>query len=181
MPNIVLAFENAPVTFTSDAYINATQIAKHFNKRVQHYLDSDRTKEYIQELAKAINLALNENPKAVNPAFQENQLVILKKGSPENGGGTWLHPKLTIDFARWLSAKFAIWCDIQIEKILHLPSTNDTLSEFLKPITEPIDIRDFEWRRDVIYQAFENLENAQVSKMVTLSGKELLVGKCFEK
>jgi hypothetical protein len=63
----------------------------------------------------------------------------------------------------------------------HKNITNDTLAEFLKPITEPIDIRDFEWRRDVIYQAFENLENAQVSKMVTLSGKELLVGKCFEK
>jgi prophage antirepressor-like protein len=53
--------------------------------------------------------------------------------------------------------------------------------EFLKPITEPISLGDFEWRRDVIYQAFENLEKAQVSKMMTLSGKELLAGKCFEK
>jgi hypothetical protein len=61
MSNIVLAFEDAPVTFTSDAYLNATQIAKHFNKRVQHYLDSDRTQEYIQELTKAANPALNKN------------------------------------------------------------------------------------------------------------------------
>ncbi len=94
MTNIILAFENAPVTFTSEAYLNATQIAKHFNKRVQHYLDNERTQEYIEELSKA-----------GNPAFDKNQLVIVKKGSSENGGGTWLHPKLTIDFARaWLTA-----------------------------------------------------------------------------
>lgn len=170
MPTIVLAFENAPVTFTSEAYLNATQIAKHFNKRVQHYLDSDRTQEYIQELTKA-----------ANPAFQENQLVIIKKGSPENGGGTWLHPKLTIDFARWLSAKFAVWCDIQIEKILHSPSTNDTLSEFLKPITETISINDFNWRRDAICRAIQNLKKAQVSTMMIISGEELLAGTGFEK
>jgi phage anti-repressor protein len=54
-------------------------------------------------------------------------------------------------------------------------------SEFLKPITEPIALVDFEWRRNVIYQAIENLEKAQVTKMITLSGEELLAGKCFEK
>lgn len=66
-----------------------------------------------------------------------------------------------------------------------LPSIRKTGSygfpEFLKPITEPIDIRDFEWRRDIICLAIENLEKAQVSKMMTLSGKELLAGKGFEK
>lgn len=79
-------------------------------ERVQHYLDSDRTKEYINELGQYL--------KAVNPAFDENQIVILKKGSPVTGGGTWFHPKLAMDFSRWLSAKFAIWCDEQILNII---------------------------------------------------------------
>lgn len=52
---IALTFENSPVTFTQDAYLNATQIAKHFGKRVQNYLKSDQTKEYIDELSKALN------------------------------------------------------------------------------------------------------------------------------
>ena len=34
-------------------------------------------------------------------------------------GGTWLHPKLAIVFARWLNTKFAVWCDLKIEAILH--------------------------------------------------------------
>jgi hypothetical protein len=59
--------------------------------------------------------------------------------------------------------------------------TNGLLSEFLKPITETIDIRDFEWRKQVICQLIENLKKAQVSTMTTISGEELLAGKGFEK
>lgn len=54
-----------------------------------------------------------------NPTFDKNQLVKVKKGSSVNGGGTWFHPKLAVAFARWLDVKFAVWCDMQIEKILH--------------------------------------------------------------
>jgi hypothetical protein len=67
-----------------------------------------------------------------------------------------------------------------------MPKVNETaanglLSEFLKPITETIDIRDFEWRKQVICQLIENLKKAQVSTMTTISGEELLAGKGFEK
>ncbi|MEF6041736.1 KilA-N domain-containing protein, partial [Escherichia coli] len=34
------------------------------------------------------------------------------------GGGTWLHPKLAVRFARWLSVDFEIWCDEQIDAII---------------------------------------------------------------
>jgi len=33
-------------------------------------------------------------------------------------GGTWLHRKLAVPFARWCDVRFAIWCDYQIELIL---------------------------------------------------------------
>lgn len=36
---------------------------------------------------------------------EEKQLVIVKNAAPETGGGTWLHPKLAIHFARWLDPK----------------------------------------------------------------------------
>jgi len=53
--------------------------------------------------------------------------------------------------------------------------------EFLNPITEPIALADFNWRKEVICRAIENLEKAQVETMIIISGKELLAGKCFEK
>jgi KilA-N domain len=35
-------------------------------------------------------------------------LVVSKRGSPENGGGTWLHPDLAVQLAQWCSPAFAI-------------------------------------------------------------------------
>ena len=137
------------VLFQTDGFINATAIAKQFNKVPKDYLRTDSTKEYIKAIG---HICL----------INENQIVTIKKGSSENGGGTWLHPKLAISFARWLSADFAVWCDLQIEKILHSDSKPTEFSEFLKPITEPITLEDFKWRHGVITTAFQNLQNAKV-------------------
>jgi hypothetical protein len=61
--------------------------------------------------------------------ISENQLVITKEGSPENGGGTWIHEKLIIDMARWLNVDFAVWCDEKIAELLRTGKTE------LKPMT----------------------------------------------
>lgn len=104
----IVNFGEIEVIFTNAAYLNATAIAKHFGKRVQHYLDSERTQDYIMALSEAVKTA-------------SQNLVIIKKGNSKNfEQGTWLHPKLAIDFARWLNPKFAVWCDEQIEKLLNL-------------------------------------------------------------
>jgi hypothetical protein len=105
------------VIFTQDAFINATAIAKQFGKKTEGYLRTNETKEYISALQKWLFPADNSN--ALKSVIEQNQLVIVKGGSSENGGGTWLHPKLAVNFARWLSADFAVWCDMQIESILH--------------------------------------------------------------
>lgn len=115
---ITIEYNNTPVFFQTDAFINATAIAGKFNKFPKDYLKTSRTKEYIN---------------AVRRIFltEENQIVkVVQGGSPEEQG-TWLHPKLAIDFARWLSADFAVWCDMQIEKILHQPQYG------LKQLPEP--------------------------------------------
>ncbi len=118
MTNLIKAdFHGTQVLFQNNAYLNATAIASRFGKKAKDYLKSARTKEYINALINHINSKGRKIP------FEENQLVTIKKGSPINGGGTWLHPKLAIDFARWLSAEFAVWCDGQIESILYKNGT----------------------------------------------------------
>lgn len=42
-------------------------------------------------------------------------LVSTKAG---RGGGTWVHPKLAVAFARWLDVRFAVWCDLHIDALL---------------------------------------------------------------
>ena len=102
---IIASYNDAiSVSFRSDAWFNATQVASNFGKKPDDWLRTSDTKEYIQAISQIC-------------AIDENQLVSVKRGAPTNGGGTWMHPKLGIPFARWLDAKFGVWCDLQIEKM----------------------------------------------------------------
>jgi len=102
-------FNNIPVSFRDDGYLNATMIASHFGKLPKDYLKSEQNQQYISVLAE--NLSVRRKI-----LTKENQIVIVKRGGIEQG--TWLHPKLAVHFARWLDPKFAVWCDEQIEQIL---------------------------------------------------------------
>ncbi|WP_239991722.1 KilA-N domain-containing protein [Neisseria lactamica] len=108
------SFNQFSVSFQENGYLNATAIAEQYDKRVGNYLRNERTQEYITALTKRLF-----NPETRNRATAENQLVIIKKGgNDKKSQGTWLHPKLAVDFARWLNPKFAVWCDEQIEQII---------------------------------------------------------------
>ena len=89
-----------------------------FGKRPVDYLKTEQTQRYIAALT--ANLS-----KVKKITLKEIQLVIVKKGGNVAESGTWLHPKLAIDFARWLSPEFAVWCDEQIERILGINLSGD--------------------------------------------------------
>lgn len=43
---------------------------------------------------------------------------LLKTRRGRYNSGTWMHPKLAVAFARWLSVRFGVWCDTQIDSII---------------------------------------------------------------
>lgn len=97
---VKVKFEGALMQFNSDGWFNATAAADRFGKRIDHWLSNAETKEYIEKLN----------------TRNSGDLIKAKRG---NNGGTWLHPKMAVVFARWLSVDFAIWCDEQIDGIIH--------------------------------------------------------------
>lgn len=111
-----LHYESVNIDFTEDAYVNITPIARHYGKRPNDYLKLQKTKEYISALAQKLSVA-------GNPATADS-LVVIIQGGESSSQGTWLHPKLVIDFARWLRPEFALWCDEQIENILRQKNQN---------------------------------------------------------
>ena len=100
-------FDGHAMQFNDSCWFNATAAADKFGKRVQHWLDNKETQEYIEKLNHRLSGDLNAAPAGI---------IKTKKG---RNGGTWLHPKLAVAFARWLSVDFSIWCDEQIDKIIH--------------------------------------------------------------
>ncbi|MBK8508096.1 MAG: KilA-N domain-containing protein [Candidatus Competibacter sp.] len=93
------------VPFTGEAFFNATVAAKAFGKLPGDWLRNKETQKYVGALRAAL-------------AMEQDQLVIVRQGGYPNEQGTWLHPKLVVAFARWLSHEFAVWCDMQVEEIL---------------------------------------------------------------
>lgn len=98
-----------PVSFEvgNGIMVNATEMAKPFGKRPNDWLNLPSTKEFLTELSITRK----------NGNF-DYQAVTTKTGAPETGGGTWLHEDAAIEFARWLSPKFAIWCNDRIKELL---------------------------------------------------------------
>ena len=104
----IFSYNGNDVTFkTVDdvTYVNATEMAKYFNRRTNDYLSLVST----NELVKAITRKTGKS---------ENQLVVKKTGMPVFGGGVWLHEDIAIDFAQWLSVDFKLWCTDKIKELL---------------------------------------------------------------
>lgn len=100
------------VTFRKGDYVmvSATEMAKPFGKRPNDYLALSSTRELVSAITKKNGIS-------------ENQLVMTVAGSPANGGGTWLHEDVALDFAQWLSIDFKLWCNDRIKELMQVGFT----------------------------------------------------------
>lgn len=129
-------YKGQPVQFDTDGWLHATAIAARFEKEPYGWLVSVDTISCMIALADGLGIkvkpvTLQEFSKIreldASKASTKSRLLRLAKdvglvrtkaGSPQFGGGTWLHPKLAVVFARWLDIGFAVWCDLHIDALL---------------------------------------------------------------
>ena len=104
MNNVIpFHYQGQPVRFNIDGWISATDVAKRFDKKPAEWLRLPDTLKYMEALMRHLNVG------------ESHLLVATTKG---RSGGTWLHPKLAVAFARWLDVDFAVWCDLHIDALL---------------------------------------------------------------
>lgn len=102
MTKTVLAnYEGHAIQFREDGWFNATAAASKFDKEPYEWLRLPDTLTYIHALERK---------------YGKIPYYTTRKGK---AGGTWMHPKLGVPFARWLDIDFALWCDEQIESLIH--------------------------------------------------------------
>lgn len=89
----------------NDVMINATQMAKPFNKRPNDYLSLPSTTTLVKAITRKYGNC-------------DYQIVTTKPGSPENGGGTWMHRIVALDFAQWLSVDLKLWCTERLDELI---------------------------------------------------------------
>lgn len=90
--------EHAIAFHPGDAFVNLTTMCKAFGKRTIHFTQLESTKAFIAVLEK-----------------DGNPVLLQVQG---RNGGTWAHPDLALECARWLSPEFAIWTNRVIRALL---------------------------------------------------------------
>lgn len=86
--------------------VNATEMAKAFNKRIDHFLKSDHAKKFINELL-ITPYGGNKTPLTMD------EIIISNKKA-----GTYFTRILALKFAAWLDTKFELWVFSTIDEIM---------------------------------------------------------------
>lgn len=100
--------------------VNATQLAKIYGKRPNDYLSLPATNQLINAITRKYGIS-------------ENQLVISKAGSSHNGGGTWMHRLIVVDFCQWLDIDLKLWCTEKLDELMRygMTATQPTLEQMI--------------------------------------------------
>ena len=118
---IVYDYKGSKISFANgkNVMVNATEMAKSFDKRPAKWLELPSTKEFLAALT-----AIRKSDTA---------LIQTNSGGINGGGGTWMHEDVALEFARWLSPSFAIWCNDRIKELLKygMTATQPTLDEMV--------------------------------------------------
>ncbi|GAA4299638.1 phage antirepressor KilAC domain-containing protein [Nibribacter koreensis] len=98
----VFQYQEQPITFSKsgEVFINATDMAKPFGKKTTHFIDNAQTQEFKRVLEAKVGIPT---------------LTIVRGGT---NPGTWMHQKLALKFAAWLSPDFELWVYDRIEELL---------------------------------------------------------------
>lgn len=102
----IFSYNGSKVTFRSEnelLYINATEMAKPFGKQVKDWKRLKSTEQFVASLSAKRQISLLG-------------LFIVNQGGANPG--TWMHEDVALEFARWLSPEFAIWCNDRIKELL---------------------------------------------------------------
>lgn len=143
----VFNYNNQKITFNignGEVMVNATEMAKPFNKLVKDFLKIESTISFLQMLD---NQRKDNSPNVdyqnVNPieptatqlASHFPDFIKVSKGGniAKAPQGTWFHEDLALEFARWLNPLFGKWCNDRIKELMKhgFTATQPTMDELI--------------------------------------------------
>jgi predicted GIY-YIG superfamily endonuclease len=86
-----------------DGYINATELCKAGNKEFKHYKENKNTQVYLQVLSSVVGIPTTD-------------LIHINKGGSYQC--TWVHRKVAINLAQWISAEFSVRVSSWIDELM---------------------------------------------------------------
>lgn len=142
----VFEFDGKAITFREERgekFVNATEMVKAYDKKLNDFFRLKQTAEYIKELYLVIEGADapltpikksgRVNTEILAKAYP-NLIKTVKGGTPELQG-TWIHERLSLKLAAWLSPRFEVWV---YDTIMHIMKNDSVIFTGTEKVT-------FEW------------------------------------
>lgn len=108
MNNITKSWNDTQIRIREDRYVSLTDMAKATGKRLNDWVRLESSKSYLEELSSVVGITTSD--------LLQIQKGLKQGGTPQDQG-TWGHPMVAIEFGRWLSPEFGIWCNIHLHSI----------------------------------------------------------------
>jgi len=108
-----------PITFKmqdGELMVNATQMGKAYGetRKPQRFLRNRQTMLFINELKKEFG----KNGSNLNRTYVKEPVVIIGDSARPSLRGTWMHEKLALKYAAWISPKFELWVYNNISELI---------------------------------------------------------------
>lgn len=114
MATKVLNFQKHQIAFDINAdesvMVNATEMAKIFDKDVYDFIRLDRTRAYIDAYCQT---GISRFGNEFSP---EGKLIKIVRGGEHNG--TWMERSVALKFAAWLDPLFEVWVYKTIDQVI---------------------------------------------------------------
>jgi len=116
----VFEFDGNGITFkfeNGEKFVSATQMVHMYDKRLNDFFRLKQTAEFIKELYLIMEGENADLPKLKNPTRPNTEslaraypkLIKTIKGGDPYLQGTWVHERLSLKLAAWLSPRFEVW------------------------------------------------------------------------
>lgn len=163
-------FNGNEITFqigNDEVMVNATEMAKPFGKQVFDWRRLPSTIAFMEAIKETKGFS--------------RSLVETVEG---RNGGTWIHEDVALEFARWLSPAFAIWCNDRIKELLKIgfTATPQTLENIINDpdllIGLATQLKLVREEKNVLENKVQELEPKRIfADAVSASSTTILVGE----
>lgn len=117
----IFEYNGTPVKFSTDnesfVMVNATEMAKKFGTEPKYWLRNDSSQRFVKSLAE------------VRKCRTADLVIVRRGGNDKDAQGTWMHEDLALEFARWLSPEFGIWCNDVVKDLIRNKLESDKMSD----------------------------------------------------
>lgn len=141
-------------------HVNASQMCKVKDKKLQDYLQLETTKIFVETLAAQVKISTTE------------LIVTIKARSAGSNRGTWIHPEIALHLAEWLDLEYWAWATLA-EAVISMPLPLMLPRTYFDAITALATLEsDLEKTSDILVATKDCLKDCLLEKQELLEAQQ---------